>query len=161
LIKAFNQLLDNNKNVCLCILGYDGSLNQSYLLECEQLNKYPEKIKFVGRKENIADYLLHSDALCLTSTYEGLGIVVLEAFSMGIPVLSTPSGGPSEIIVNGYNGYVSNKISIESYVNILNKFIENPLRNKKEIVDLYQKKFSMNTCAARYLKLYKKIINEE
>jgi len=161
LIKAFNQLLDQNKNICLCIVGYDGSENHSYLLECERENRHPSKIKFVGRRENIADYLLHSDALCLTSNYEGLGIAALEAFSMGLPVLSTPSGGPSELIDNKINGYVSTQISVESYVEILDKFIKNPLKDKDKIIDIYQEKYSMNACASKYLELYEKKIYEK
>lgn len=154
LVKAFNALLDDYKNVCLCIVGYDGTMDQSYINQCKKENKYPERIKFVGRKENVADYLQSVDAMCLTSNYEGLGIAALEAFSMGIPVLSTPSGGPSDIIIPGLNGYLSEKITVESYMEVLNRFTEVPLRNKKEIIELYKEKYTMNTCALKYLKLY-------
>ncbi len=154
LVKAFNALLDDSKNVCLCIVGYDGTMDQSYINQCKKENKYPERIKFVGRKENIADYLQSVDAMCLTSNYEGLGIVALEAFSMGIPVLSTPSGGPSDIIISGLNGDISKEITVESYMEVLNRFTEVPLRNKKEIIELYKEKYTMTTCALQYLKLY-------
>ncbi len=155
LVKAFNRLLDDDQNVCLCIVGYDVNPDQAYFVECNNENKYPDKIQFVGRKENIADYLLCADAFCLTSTVEGLGIAVLEAFSMGVPVLSTPSGGPSEIIIPGLNGYLSEQITVESYVGILNNFIEKPLRNKEEIIELYKEKYTMKVCALQYLNLYK------
>ncbi len=160
LIKAVNRLLDNDQNVCLCVIGYDGSPNQSYLLECETENRYPNRVKFVGRKENIADYLLYADAMCLTSSYEGLGIAALEAFSMGIPVLTTPSGGPSELIDPGINGYVSTQISVESYIRILHKFIEDPLNDNSKIKSIYHEKYTMNICASKYLELYKKRISE-
>ncbi len=156
LVKSFNKLLDGGQNVCLCIVGYDGSLSQSYLHECKKENRYHDKIQFVGRKENIVDYLLYSDALCMTSNLEGLGIVALEAFSMGVPLLSTPSGGPPEIIISGVNGYVSEQISVDSYVKILEKFIEKPLTNKLEIVKLYKENYTMNICAMHYINLYKK-----
>ncbi|GIU00471.1 hypothetical protein TSL6_09770 [Sulfurovum sp. TSL6] len=154
LVKAFNELLDNGRNVCLCIVGYDGTLKQSYLLECKNENKYSDKVKFVGRQENIADYLVCADAFCLTSNYEGLGIAALEAFSMGIPVLSTPSGGPSDIIIPGINGYISEQITVESYIKVLNHFIEKPLRDKDKIIKLYTEKYTMEVCALQYLELY-------
>jgi len=154
LVKAFNELLDNGQNVCLCIVGYDGTPEQSYLLTCKNENRYPDKIHFVGRKENIADYLMCADASCLTSNYEGLGIAALEAFSMGVPVLSTPSGGPSDIIIPGINGYLSKEITVESYVEILNNFIEKPLKNSEEIIKLYRKKYTMKLCALQYLEFY-------
>lgn len=160
LVKAFNELLDKDQNICLCIVGYDGTLEQSYLLGCKSENRYPDKIHFVGRKENIADYLVCADASCLTSNYEGLGIAALEAFSMGVPVLSTPSGGPSELIISNVNGYVSTQISVESYVKILEKFIEKPISDKVRIKNIYQEKYTMYVCATKYLELCEKKLSE-
>jgi len=154
LIQTFNALLDEGQNVCLCIVGYDGTEDQSYYKECKNENKYSKHIKFVGRKENIADYLSHADAFCLTSNYEGLGLVALEAFSIGLPVLSTPSGGPEDIIVPDINGYISEQINVENYIKILHIFIENPLRNREKIIELYEDKYTMKVCASQYLKLY-------
>ena len=154
LIKAFNALLDNSQNICLCIVGYDGTMDQSYINKCKKENRYPERIKFFGRKENIADYLQSVDAMCLTSNYEGLGIVALEAFSMGIPVLSTPSGGPSDIIIPNLNGFISKEITVESYLDILYSFIKKPLRNREKIIEIYKEKYTMNACALQYFEFY-------
>lgn len=155
LVETFNQLLDDNINVCLCIVGYDTSKDKTYKTNCQAMNKYPEKIRFFGQKDNVSDYFFNADAACLTSHYEGLGIAALEAFSMGVPVLSTPSGGPSDIIVSGINGYISEYISVESYLDILMKFIEKPLNNRKKIFAIYKERYTMDVCALQYLNLYK------
>ncbi len=154
LVQSFNELLQKNQNVILFIIGPDSSRKKDYLPQCLNANKYPNKIKFLGRKANIADYLLCADAVCLTSTYEGLGIAALEAFSMGVPVLSTPSGGPSDIIVSGINGYISEYTTVDSYVKVLNGFIEKPLRSREKIIELYKEKYTMSRCALKYLQLY-------
>ncbi len=158
LIQAFNRLIDQGENIVLCIIGYDTTPEQDYLPQCQNKNLHPDKIKFLGRKENIADYLIYADAKCMTSTYEGLGITALESFSMGVPVLSTPSGGPSDIIKEGINGYVSEKITVDSYLKILKFFISNPLKNKDQIVSIYKENYTMDICARNYLDLYKKRI---
>ena len=155
LVKSFNKLLEDGKNVCLCIVGYDTTKEQVYMTMCKDTNKYHDRIKFVGQKDNVADYLQSADASCLTSNYEGLGIAALEAFSMGVPVLSTPSGGPSDIIISGINGYVSKYISVESYVDILMDFIAKPLNDRRKIFEIYKDNFTMQICAKQYLELYK------
>ncbi len=154
LVQAFNELLSENQNVVLCIIGPDSSVKRDYLPQCFNANRYPDKIEFLGRKDNIADYLLCADAVCLTSNYEGLGIAALEAFSMGVPVLSTPSGGPSDIITPGLNGYISEQTSVESYVDTLRKFIQKPLKNSEKIIEIYKEKYTMNVCALQYINLY-------
>jgi len=158
LVKVFNKMLDDNQNVCLCIIGYDSSPNQSYIQKCKKENRYEDKIQFIGQRKNIADYLSYSDAMCMTSKQEGLGIAALEAFSMGVPVLSTPSGGPSEIIVSGENGYVSEQVNVNSYLNILKRFIKKPLKDKKKIIRIYKENYTMDICAQKYIDFYKKRI---
>lgn len=160
LIKAFNKLLDENENVALCVLGYDTTPQQDYFPKCKNENRYPDKIKFLGHKENIADYLFYADALCMTSIYEGLPIVALEAFSMGIPLLSTPAGGALDIIIPDVNGYLSEEITVDSYLNILKLFISKPLINQDKIKNIYNETYTMKICAENYLTLYKQRLLE-
>ena len=45
------------------------------------------------------------DALCVPSRNEPFGIVVLEAWSAGKPVIATMNGGPNEYVRHGVDGY--------------------------------------------------------
>ncbi len=159
LVETFNKLLKEGQNVLLLIIGYDSTLQQDYMIKCKKLNENPEKIKFLGRKENIADYLSCTDALCVTSLYEGLSIVSLEAFSMGVPVLSTPAGGMLDIIIKGVNGNICDKMELDSYSHMILKFIKNPIKNKKEIIKIYKDNYTMKSCSEKYIALYKKRIH--
>jgi glycosyltransferase involved in cell wall biosynthesis len=48
-----------------------------------------------------------ADLFVLTSYQEGLGLVVLEAMACGLPVVSTPSGGPEAHVREGVTGYLA------------------------------------------------------
>ena len=156
LIESFNRLLDRGENVSLCIVGYDMSKSQSYIQKCKKANRYPSYIKFVGQQSNVVDYFSCANASCITSDYEGLGITLLESFSMGVPVLSTPCGGPEEIIEPKVTGAISKEKSVESYIEILKKFISNPIKDKAKIIDIYSKNFTMETTAKKYLEIYER-----
>ncbi len=54
----------------------------------------------------LAAILAESDVLVVPSEYEGFGIVYLEAMGFGLPAVGTASGGASEIIADGVNGYL-------------------------------------------------------
>lgn len=62
--------------------------------------------KFVGRMEDMPRFLNAIDLLALTSPFEGLGVIVLEAMAVGKPVITTDSGGVRDSVTNGKTGIV-------------------------------------------------------
>jgi glycosyltransferase involved in cell wall biosynthesis len=56
--------------------------------------------------EELAAILANSDVLVVPSEYEGFGIAYLEGMGFGLPAIGTTSGGASEIIADGVNGYL-------------------------------------------------------
>ena len=64
-----------------------------------------DRIEFLGFKSNPYAYLAHSDLFVLSSRWEGMPNVLLEAMACGVPVLATrcPTG-PDEIITSGVDG---------------------------------------------------------
>jgi glycosyltransferase involved in cell wall biosynthesis len=154
LIKSFKEI---KKNVIVLIIG---SLDNEpiYSKECQELAKDSSNIFFLGEKSNVGDYLYCSDALCLSSIYEGLPLVILEAISIGKPTLSTNVGGIPDVIENTRNGYLSKNISVSSYINMINIFIKDTKINNKAISSTFEKKYSMNICSSHYYNLYRSLI---
>ena len=75
----------------------------------EYAQKYEnERIHFLGRvTENLNDILQKYDYFIhMPNWEEGFGIALIEALKNGLPVICTNKGALSEIINNGYNGYI-------------------------------------------------------
>ncbi len=69
--------------------------------ECKKwIHQYDlqDNIKMAGFTDNPYQYMKQSRILCMTSKWEGFGLVVLEASALGIPVLSTPTSGCTDIL---------------------------------------------------------------
>ncbi|MEK5079365.1 glycosyltransferase [Solibacillus sp. FSL W7-1436] len=64
------------------------------------------RVKWHGWKENPWEEIKEASLLLLSSDIEGFGLVLIEALSRGIPVLSTNCDGPKEIIQEGINGWL-------------------------------------------------------
>lgn len=96
----------------LTILG-EGPLRR----EMEQLARdrgVGGQILFAGFQSNPYPYFRHADALVLSSRYEGFPNVVLEALACGVPVVSTPVPGATEIIGGVVGCAIADAISAES-----------------------------------------------
>lgn len=152
-IKELNKI---NIDFVLLLIGSQTN-EKEYAEECLNNSKNVFNIFFLGEKSNIGDYMYCADAFCLSSLYEGLPLVVLEAMSAGVPILSTPVGGVPDVIQNEVNGYLSESCTEEDYKQILIKFASIVFNNKEENIRKYQLNYSMKTCMENYYKLYKKL----
>ena len=102
--KGIHLLLDafRNSPFTLRIIG-DGPLQE----EVEACAADYPNIIYLGRqdKQQIIRYLHHCQALVFTTIgFEQFGLVIIEAFSCGTPVIGPDTGSPSELIIEGYNG---------------------------------------------------------
>lgn len=81
LIKVFNEIIKNDKNSKLFIIG-DGS-NKKKINELIKKYNLNKKIILLKTQKNIYDYYQMFDKFILPSLYEGLGIVLIEAQTSG------------------------------------------------------------------------------
>lgn len=150
LIKSFFYL-SKQINVELTIVG-EGELKDELLKLISKLN-LSTKVTILNFQEDISKYYLNSDVFVLTSRWEGLGNVIIESLSYGIPVVSTDCPyGPREILGDDSNiGILINsnnpkKIS-DNIFYCLNKNYD---RNK--IIE-YSKKFTIKNQVNKYINL--------
>jgi glycosyltransferase involved in cell wall biosynthesis len=63
-----------------------------------------ERVRFLGRREDVPQLLAACDVFALPSLYEGTSLAVLEAMAARRAVVSSAIGGTDELIENGYTG---------------------------------------------------------
>jgi len=148
LIGVFNRLYDEGENFILLVVGrgfdsYPGS---------ELRNAACDKIFFLGEKSNVGDYLLNSDAFCLTSVFEGLPISLLEAISCGVTPICTPVGGVLDVITDGVNGYLSEKTDMDAYYAAIRRFLSNNIEKESTMTSF--SKYSIDKCATAYCDVF-------
>jgi len=144
----------------LVIIGDGAEATKNSMLNLSL--KTENRIEYLGKKENVLDYMRVADALILTSYHEGLPIVLLEALYVGLPIVSTPVGGVPDIVADGINGFLSEDISQSEITNAIKKMqtldkkqVESiRLENKK----LFNQKFSIEVCCSKHEKLYKQLL---
>ena len=111
------------------------------------------KIEWAGFKSDPYVGLEEVTALLLTSRFEGLPMSLIEANQRGIPIISSDcETGPSDIVINGKNGYLYEEGNADDFIDILKRVISGDLtfdtsENIAETaerfnVEIYMKKFT-------------------
>lgn len=150
LIKAFHKLNKKNKNTKLIILG-EGKEREELERLIRDL-KLKDCIIIPGFVENPYAYMTKADLFVLSSRWEGLPNVLIEALACGTPVVSTdcPSG-PSEILENGKYGKLVPVGDVDALAKAIEETLENPIDSK--ILQERAKDFDIEKIADEYLKL--------
>lgn len=79
-----------------------------------------EKITWLGWKDAPWDEIDEASVLVLPSDFEGFGLVLVEALSRGVAVISTDCDGPMDIVKNGINGWIVPKGDKNKIKDLLN-----------------------------------------
>jgi glycosyltransferase involved in cell wall biosynthesis len=85
------------------------------------------KIEMLGTLtgEELAAHLRESHLLAVPSSYEGFGIVYLEAMRFGLPVIASAAGGAREIVSHGVNGFLAPPGDTATLSRLLKSLLEN------------------------------------
>lgn len=155
LIEAIEQLRQDGCSCRLLILGRNepGEVLDYINMHCS------DTIMYLGEVANVRDYISISDCFCLSSFFEGLPITILEAYSVGCPVVATPVGGCVNVVNVGVTGFLSADVSKESYIEALRKMISlngtQYQEMREQCIKEYETKFSIHHCASKYVELFK------
>jgi glycosyltransferase involved in cell wall biosynthesis len=87
----------------LFLLAGDGPERERLETQAAELG-VAERVRFLGRREDVPQLLAACDVFALPSLYEGSSLAVLEAMAAGIAIVSSAIGGTEELIEDGRSG---------------------------------------------------------
>lgn len=104
LINAFDKAWKANNELYLIIIGGHGNLYKATLEQASSLESR-DNIIIIKSISNPFSILKRCDLFVLSSFYEGLGLVMLEADTLGVPVIATRVVGPTKFLEK-HEGYI-------------------------------------------------------
>lgn len=105
LLKAFSQVVQNNKDWKLVIAGAGEIVSAKKMVDVLHLTQNVEFYEWV-QGENKKNLLMHAGVFCMASYMEGFPMSVLEAWAYGVPLITTPVGGLPDVLIDGQNAMV-------------------------------------------------------
>lgn len=138
--------------------GYNLNLLTNFIKD----NDLKKNVKLAGFRKNAFEYIGSSDLLVLSSRYEGLPNVLIEAQASGTPIISSncPSG-PKEILMNGKLGELFKVGDYESLCKKIFEYSKNKkiLKKKSILAKKYLYRYNYKSNLKKYLKILKNNID--
>jgi glycosyltransferase involved in cell wall biosynthesis len=109
------------------VMAGDGRL-LAQIKEKVKAKKLEDRFYFLGSiaHERLPEIYAAADTFLLTSDYEGYGRVIVEAFLAAVPVVSTRSTGPADLIRHGVDGYLAPVGSHDALSECILKLLASP-----------------------------------
>ncbi len=158
-IKAFAVFQRKYENAQLNIFG-KGPEEENLKNLIQNLN-LEGKIDLKGEVPNhlLNEYFNKADIFILASKSETFGVVLIEAIACGIPVISTKSGGPEDI-VSSDNGVLVELNDVNAFANAMkNMYINLKKYNKKMMSENCRRQYSSNTIGKKIENVYIEILD--
>ena len=124
LFEALADLAHDYPNCHLVVVG-DGPYEQKLRDKVQSL-QLEQRILFVGRQDNVVEWLNSFDIFCLPSYgEEGVPQSILQAMACGLPVISTPIGSIDEAVLDGETGILVSPRDAVALASALRNLLEN------------------------------------
>tara|TARA_B100000508_G_scaffold118450_1_gene98544 strand:- start:58781 stop:59923 length:1143 start_codon:yes stop_codon:yes gene_type:complete len=158
-VHVFNEV---NKSVRsrLLLIG-DGPERYNVELLCRELGTC-DRVMMVGKIRDAAQLIKISDMFLLPSQTESFGLAALEAMAVGVPVISSNTGGIPEVNAHGFSGFLSDVGDVQDMAkNAIS------LLSDHEKLELFKKqakaqaeKFCITKILPQYEALYEEVLSK-
>jgi len=122
-----------------------------------------KNVYILGEKKDVYKYLIYAEIFLSTSLYEGHPISILEAMSIGLPIVASNVIGNVNTIDHGISGFFYQLGNIKMAANLIEKLISNKekrLSFSRESFIKQRKFFSIENMKYNYINLYEKLFIE-
>jgi L-malate glycosyltransferase len=128
----------------------------------QELNIEPY-VEFLGKKDEVAQWISLADLLLLPSEKESFGLVALEAMACGVPTVGSDTGGLPEVVVHGQTGYLAGVGDVETMARYAVRLLTDPDLHRKfseSGIARVRKYFCVDRVAEQYEAIYRRVLGE-
>lgn len=158
LLKAWKTVVESHPDWHLTVYG-EGSERLSLQRQMEEY-AIGDNVSLPGFSSNIIERMAEASVFCMTSISEGLPMVMLEAMSVGLPIVAFDIvGGVRDLVQNGINGF---RVPYGDTVEMANKIsylIEHPQTRKdmgRQSLRIVQEKYTADAVMPQWIELIEK-----
>jgi glycosyltransferase involved in cell wall biosynthesis len=155
LLGAIAELAPRRPRLRALLVG-EGPLRKELQARIEELG-LAEAVQLTGPRADAVDIVAAADVFALTSSSEALGIALLEAMSVGCPVVATEVGGVPDFVRDGETGLLVADGDAAGLAEAIERLLDDATLREKLVREgqaLVRNTFGKETMVERYLAVY-------
>ncbi len=161
LLHAFARLPAETRNRCRLVLAGTGDAEAGLRVCADQLD-LANHVTFLGYvpREAMPEVYTQADIFVLPSQNEGMSMALLEAMASGLPVVVTDTGGSSELVHSGVNGFVIPWGDVPMLTEALDRLVQDQLLRTAmgRASRVTAERFSWPTITREYLDVCEEVV---
>lgn len=160
-IEAMKFLREKYHDIKLIIVGQ--GILESSLKKMVSRMELDEHVRFVGHRDNVREYMSSSDVMLVPSIAEGFGIVILEGFSVKVPIVAFDVPSPSELIDSGKDGLLATPFSSESLSDKISELLSDEQKRQQLSENAFAKlidHYTLKRMIDETISFYKNVLRE-
>ena len=123
------------------------------------------RVCLLGFEPNVRRWMQAADGFVLSSRYEGLPMVLLEAGACGVPAVTTDVPGTREVIVDGVNGWLARAGDPQSLCEAMTGLMSMPIEKRYAMGECARRRvieeFGLETVLNRWERLYEALLDRK
>ena len=164
LIKAACSIIREFPDAVFMFVGEDLQETGKYRRKLQNMTRelgIENNVIFTGYRSDIPDLMNAFDMFVLPSFAEGLPVTILEAMAARKPVIATPAGGNTEIVVHGKTGMVVPYGDHHQLSEAILRLLQNPEKDRlmgQKGYERVQAYFSLGQMVERTFQIYDEVM---
>lgn len=157
LVEIMRIVVDHLPKTRLIIAG-DGPTRIEVERKIDELDLC-NNVHLLGIKSNMQEIMCSADLFVLNSTLEGMPLVLLEAMSCALPIITTPAGGIPELVRPNIDGVVTESFNQDEYAQAIIDLLESDSKMKK-FSKAGRRRVEENFSAERMVRKYEQVFED-
>jgi glycosyltransferase involved in cell wall biosynthesis len=138
---------------------------QSELVQMAAQLGLERRVHFLGFEPNVEHWMRAADGFVLSSRYEGLPMVLLEAGACGLPAVATDVPGTREVMVNGVTGWLAHAGDVDALASAMVRMMRMPIVERQAMGSRARRnvaeRFSLEGVLGRWESLYEGLLERK
>ena len=160
MLHAFSLVAQRYPNARLLIAG-DGPLKPSMTVLAQELG-IDERVTFLGIRRDVPELMNAADAYVMSSAWEGMPMVLLEAHASGLPIVATDVGGNREVVLPEKTGFLVPPKNPEALAEAMLKLMDLPEEERRRMGEAARQhieaNFSLDRVVDQWEALYRELL---